>query len=170
MYVDEGAALWKQGLNAAEAAGDMTKQVDELVDAGKAAAHLAESGAAAAEGSKLTDRIMEAGQRANKTLAATGNVGYSGEAITMWPTFSLISTQKLTLNRKHMSALVENIAENGILEPIKVVNVDNSFYVVDGHHRLRAAKLLKMDFVPVEEVFLPFNSSYRTVNDLQWKW
>jgi ParB-like chromosome segregation protein Spo0J len=38
--------------------------------------------------------------------------------------------------------LVDDIAENGIQESIKVVEHNGSKYVVDGHHRLAAARQL----------------------------
>ena len=53
----------------------------------------------------------------------------------------------------------------GIKDPIKYVEYDGSKYVVDGHHRLRAARELGFETVPVEKVELPYKG-YKTVDDL----
>lgn len=55
--------------------------------------------------------------------------------------------------------------KEGIQETIKYVSHDGKKYVVDGHHRLQAAKLLKFETVPVEEVALPYKG-YRYYQDL----
>lgn len=39
--------------------------------------------------------------------------------------------------------------------------------MVDGHHRLQAAKRLKIEDVPVEKVDLPY-VGYKTIEDLLW--
>lgn len=44
---------------------------------------------------------------------------------------------------------------------------EGEMYVVDGHHRLLAAKRLGLTEVPVERVELPF-SGYNPVEDLLW--
>lgn len=72
---------------------------------------------------------------------------------------SLAKTHELTLSRKQFSNLVDSIKKNGVTEPIK--------YVVDGHHRLEAAKQLKLKDIPIEKVELPYKG-YKTVNDLLW--
>lgn len=55
----------------------------------------------------------------------------------------------------------------GILVPViaRYVEVNGQKYVVDGHHRLRAAKDLGMKEVPVEKVELPYKG-YKTIEDL----
>ena len=40
-------------------------------------------------------------------------------------------------------------------------------YVVDGHHRLQAAKDLKLKNIPIEKVSLPYKG-YKTIDDLLW--
>lgn len=40
-------------------------------------------------------------------------------------------------------------------------------YVVDGHHRLLAAKRIRLTEVPIEEVELPY-AGYSKVDDLLW--
>ncbi|WP_165841059.1 ParB N-terminal domain-containing protein [Larkinella punicea] len=57
--------------------------------------------------------------------------------------------------------LKENIKLNGVQESIKFVEI----FVVDGHHRLRAAKELGIQNVPVQQVKLPY-AGYKTVEDL----
>ena len=79
----------------------------------------------------------------------------------------LTQTHKLTLSKKQYSNLVESIRKNGITEPIKYVEYKGTKYVVDGHHRLRAAKQLKLDKIPTQKVSLPYKG-YKTINDLLW--
>ncbi len=50
-------------------------------------------------------------------------------------------------------------------EPIKYIEFGNSKYVVDGHHRLRAARELGLKDIPVERVELPYGG-YKTPHDL----
>lgn len=40
-------------------------------------------------------------------------------------------------------------------------------YVVDGHHRLLAAKKLGLEEVPIKKVELPY-AGYSTTDDLLW--
>lgn len=47
-------------------------------------------------------------------------------------------------------ALMDDIKVNGIQEPIKYVEYNGQKYVVDGHHRLLAAKRLGLTEVPIE--------------------
>ena len=55
----------------------------------------------------------------------------------------------------------------GVQEPIKYVEYNGQRYVVDGHHRLLAAKKLGLTEVPIERVELPF-AGYKTIVDLLW--
>lgn len=66
-----------------------------------------------------------------------------------------------------MNTLVEDIKANGIQNPIKYVDYNDQMYAVDGHHRLLAAKRLKLLEVPIEEVELPY-AGYKTIDDLLW--
>ena len=54
-----------------------------------------------------------------------------------------------------MNKFTNDIKINGIKEPIKYVSYQNDKYVVDGHHRLYAAKTLRYKNVPAVEVQLP---------------
>ena len=54
--------------------------------------------------------------------------------------YKLTKTHKLTLSKKNFSNLLKEIKKNGITEPIKYVEYKGTKYVVDGHHRLEAAK------------------------------
>ena len=47
-----------------------------------------------------------------------------------------------------IDGLAQSISQNGILQPLTVRRVDDRFQLVAGERRLRAAKLLEMEFVP----------------------
>ena len=79
----------------------------------------------------------------------------------------LVRTHKLTLSRKKYLKLLEDIKINGIKEPIKYVEYKGKKYVVDGHHRLRAAIELNIKEIPTQQVFLPYKS-YKSIWDLLW--
>lgn len=83
----------------------------------------------------------------------------------MAATYDLQATHGVVRSSRQMGALIDDIAENGIRQPIRYVEHDGVKYVVDGNHRLRAAKALGIRNVPVEEVSLPYRG-YRSVNDL----
>jgi ParB-like chromosome segregation protein Spo0J len=61
--------------------------------------------------------------------------------------------------------LKQSIAKDGIRDPIRYVEANGQKYVVDGHHRLRAARELGIDDVPVQQVELPYGG-YKTIDDL----
>ena len=78
--------------------------------------------------------------------------------------YDFFTTHSITAG-KYYKRLKENIAKNGILEPIKYTIHNGRKYIVDGHHRILAAKELILDAVPAEEVNLPYGS-YQTSDDL----
>jgi RHS repeat-associated protein len=77
----------------------------------------------------------------------------------------LVMTHGRTLSRREFNLLKSDIAKNGIKDTIKYVEVNGKNYIVDGHHRLMAARELGIGDVPVEKVELPFGD-YKTVDDL----
>ena len=79
----------------------------------------------------------------------------------------LIPTHSQTKSRGQLLALIKDIQQNGIQEPVKYVVFDGKKYVVDGHHRILAAKKLGLLNIPAEEVELPY-LGYQTTNDLLW--
>ncbi|OPX41853.1 ParB-like nuclease domain protein [Ruminiclostridium hungatei] len=82
-------------------------------------------------------------------------------------TSELNTTQGLTMSKNQFKSFVETIKTEGIKEPIKYVEYNGQKYVVDGHHRLQAAKQLGIKDVPVEKVELPYKG-YKIVEDLFW--
>ena len=78
-------------------------------------------------------------------------------------------THATTMSNRAFGRLKADIAQNGIQEPIKIVRFDGQMYVVDGHHRLRAAQELGLRSVPTEEVSLPY-AGYRTPADLNYRY
>ncbi|MGK6353569.1 RHS repeat-associated core domain-containing protein [Parapedobacter sp. DT-150] len=85
--------------------------------------------------------------------------------ITKLSTSKLVVTHSITKSKTAFAKLKADIKLNGIKEPIKFVEHNGKNYVVDGHHRLRAAKELGIQEVPVEKVNLPY-AGYKTVDDL----
>lgn len=95
------------------------------------------------------------------------NTGESKDRTLTANPYDLQPTHSQTLSNKKMNALIDDIKVNGIREPIKYVEYDGQMYVVDGHHRLLAAKRLGLTEVPIEKVELPY-AGYSTNDDLLW--
>ena len=81
--------------------------------------------------------------------------------------YKLKPTHMQTLSNKQLNELIVSIEENGIQTSIKYVEFNGNMYVVDGHHRLIAAKHLGLSSVPIEQVTLPY-LGYSTSDDLFW--
>lgn len=64
---------------------------------------------------------------------------------TMSSPYDLQPTHSQTLSKNDMNKLIEDIKNNGISETIKYVEYNGQKYVVDGHHRLIAAKKLGLE-------------------------
>ena len=109
---------------------------------------------------KIADKAVDATKVADKISDAAKGVKRISPS-------KLTQTHKLTLSKKQYSNLVESIRKNGITEPIKYVEYKGTKYVVDGHHRLSAAKKLKIDKIPAKKVSLPYKG-YKTIKDLLW--
>ena len=109
---------------------------------------------------KMADKALDGVKVANKGADAS-------KTIRKITPSQLTQTQKLTMSRRQYDNLVNSIKKNGIIESIKYVEHKGTKYVVDGHHRLSAAKKLKIDKVPIEKVSLPYKG-YKTVEDLLW--
>jgi len=55
--------------------------------------------------------------------------------------------------RRDCDAVLISVKENGVLEPIKVIqNPDGGWWVVDGRHRLHAARAAGLETIPAEDV------------------
>ncbi len=80
-------------------------------------------------------------------------------------TSSLEATQTITKSKAPMQALLDDIAKNGVKEPISYVRSGGSNYIVDGHHRFYSAQKLGIKNVPVQRVKLPFKG-YKSATDL----
>jgi hypothetical protein len=108
-------------------------------------------------------QVVKAGVRGFKAwrLARAAAIPFKGRL----NPFTLEPTHKITMGRNKFARFKAKLAREGIREPIKFVSHDGKRYVVDGHHRLRAAKELGMKDVPVEEVQLPFGG-YSSPADL----
>ena len=80
----------------------------------------------------------------------------------------LFTTHGINRRSGSFQSLKASIAKNGIEEPIAVVRSNGRLYVVNGHHRLAAAKELGYTQVPIQEVKLPYQG-YFTVDDLKYE-
>lgn len=87
------------------------------------------------------------------------------KGVTKLGTYELEITHGLTKSKNAFAKLKADIKLNGIQEPIKFVEHNGKRFVVDGHHRLRAAKELGIQNVPVQQVKLPY-AGYKSVDDL----
>ena len=81
--------------------------------------------------------------------------------------YELQPTHSQTLSKTQFNKLLNDIRQNGVQEAIKFVEYNGQKYVVDGHHRLLAAKNLGLKEVPVQKVELP-HAGHKTVDDLLW--
>ncbi len=65
----------------------------------------------------------------------------------------------------YFRGLLSQIRAKGIRSPLKYAEHEGSKYIVDGHHRYHAAKVLGILHVPVQRVELPYGQ-YNTYEDL----
>ena len=81
----------------------------------------------------------------------------------------LIPSHKVHKSAGEMAALRRSIESSGFfhhpVDPVAFVVVGDKMYLVDGHHRTRAAKELGLASIPAREVRLPFKG-YRIEADL----
>jgi RHS repeat-associated protein len=87
------------------------------------------------------------------------------KGVTKLSPYELEITHGLTKSKNAFAKLKADMKLNGIQEPIKFVEHNGKRFVVDGHHRLRAAKELGIENVPVQQVKLPY-AGYKSVDDL----
>lgn len=121
----------------------------------------------AADFAKTGDKIIDGVKTADKARDSAKAVRKATTSVQNISPYKITKTHSLTLSKKKYAELVESIRKNGITEPIKYVEHNGTKYVVDGHHRLQAAKDLKLKDIPVEKVSLPYKG-YKTVTDLEW--
>ena len=151
---------------------------DEPVNNGRLLAAVGIGAAAGAMGGALIGAATKAAPvvyeaaLANPAAVATG-ITTGGAVLGVEPVVGVANprvlerTQPLTMGRKAFSKLVADIKADGVKETIKYVVYAGKKYIVDGHHRVEAAKLLGLKEVPVERVELPY-AGFKTVDDLHF--
>lgn len=113
-----------------------------------------------AAGDGTTLGLLAAGRPGSATQTAT-----QARSTATASTNELLSTHGMTQSKAEFRALKESIAKEGIKEPVRYVELHGRKYIVDGHHRVRAARELGIENVPAERVQLPYGG-YKNVNDL----
>jgi hypothetical protein len=81
--------------------------------------------------------------------------------------YKLEITHGMTMSKNAFRRLVGDINQNGIQESIKYVEYEGEAYIVDGNHRVAAARQLGISEIPVEKVELPY-AGYNSPNDLNY--
>ena len=89
----------------------------------------------------------------------------SGGGRDLVKTWELISTHELTMSNRQFRLLKESIREGGMKEAIKFVEYEGKKFIVDGNHRVEAARQLGIREVPAQRVTLPYRG-YKTPADL----
>lgn len=56
---------------------------------------------------------------------------------------------RYTYSIENMETLIQSIRENGIIQPLTATKTADGYQLISGHRRLFAAKMLKLDKVPV---------------------
>lgn len=80
-------------------------------------------------------------------------------------TWERAATHELTMSNRQFRLLKESIKEGGIKETVKYVEYEGKKFIVDGHHRVEAARQLGIREVPAQRVTLPYRG-YQTPADL----
>ncbi len=123
-----------------------------------------------ADGAKTVDKVFDTVKAIDKITDVSTNAKKShkiGKSLITESPHKLVKTHEITMSRKKYSNFLESVRKNGITEPIKYVEFKGTKYVVDGHHRLQAAKDLNLKNIPIEKVSLPYKG-YKTIDDLLW--
>jgi RHS repeat-associated protein len=132
----------------------MIQGMTEVADATFTAAGFALGGIEGTLGSATTKTVISgAANEVDNVVAKTLNP------------YELTPTHGLTNSKKSFSLLKADIQQNGIKEAINYVESNGTKFIVNGHHRVRAAKELGIKSVPVNQVSLPYGG-YRNLNDL----
>jgi uncharacterized ParB-like nuclease family protein len=94
-----------------------------------------------------------------------GGITKIGRGKTSCKVGELVATHPPTMSKRAFRKLKDDIRKNGIKEPILYVEHNGEKYIVDGHHRVKAAKQLNIDKIPAKKVKLPFRG-YKNAQDL----
>lgn len=84
----------------------------------------------------------------------------------------LVPSHRVDKSRREMAALKESIKHRGFLhladQPVAYVAVDGRKHIVDGHHRVRAARDLGLEEIPAVEVRLPYKGYFTEADLFDW--
>lgn len=99
--------------------------------------------------------------------AAVGQKSLAPTKGTVHP-WELTPTHGTTMSKTKFNLLKNDIRANGIQNPVKYVESGGRKFIVDGHHRVKAAEALGIRNIPAEQVKLPYGQ-YRTTQDLEYQ-
>ncbi|EKD71907.1 MAG: hypothetical protein ACD_46C00070G0003 [uncultured bacterium] len=108
----------------------------------------------------------KAAELVDDAARGAGVFGRDVKGATLNP-LNLQVTHEMTMSKNEFRRLMDNIKVNGIQEPVKYVEHQGKNYVVDGNHRMIAARHLGISNIPVQKVNLPY-SGYRKPDDLYY--
>jgi hypothetical protein len=102
------------------------------------------------------------------SLMIANPIGMVAGGVENVATSHLVATHSVTRSSvRRLAGQIE--ADGGIRTPLNYVLHQGQRYVVDGNHRLAAARLLRMRTVPAQRVDLPFKG-FKTAADLIFDW
>lgn len=116
-------------------------------------------------GGGLVGKLGQLAKAAKRVALGAEAITEGVEAAEHVATSELRATHRVS--RRAVARLQADIEENGIQEPLKYVEHQGEKHVVDGNHRLRAARNLGIKEVPAEKVELPYKG-YKTAGDLTY--
>ena len=84
--------------------------------------------------------------------------------------YDLAPTHNIMRGGNYVRRLTNDIARNGMREPIEYFRYNDVNYIYNGHHRVLAAKTLGWDSVPVRQVELSPTEAAGAAQHVDYRW